>query len=584
MACTERAFTVSGGQVTLGAVLSGYKYEYDANNNLTKLICAAAGSAWDTIYTYDKDNRTVTTTFANGKVLTVTYDAISRVTKRRLGLTSNYDTDLTYVPGYDGSQTALLSTYQNGSDDAYEYTYDDNGNITSITRGSTFVTYQHNGANELIRENNQFTNQTVTYAYDVWGNLTAKSVYAYTTAENPGTPISTISYGYSTGDWKDQLISYGNQTIVYDAMGNPTTYRGKALTWRGKQLTGIADGTDTIAYSYDENGLRLQKTVNNVVTDYYYNGKVLIGLVKENDTLRFSYDAAGNAAAVNHNGTYYYYLRNGQGDIVKLIDGSKTTVVEYTYDSWGKPLSCTGTLATTLGALNPFRYRGYVYDEETQWYYLKSRYYDPETCRFISADVLLSTGQGVIGHNAFAYCRNNPITRKDKYGKTDEETNLDTDLDEFLRYYENTYGIGFFQDHPNATHLSVRKVEYEETKWDRLLDDFSDHPISALVGLVGLIFPDKAFTTWVALPFQVIENSPSALVITRTRYEIEYDDKNVFTADYNDGRVTETVSFHAKDYYRIGVGSHNGMQYFDNKKGKWQVFSNINRVRKIQIW
>ena len=143
---------------------------------------------------------------------------------------------------------------------------------------------------------------------------------------------------------------------------------------------------------------------------------MLIGLTKGNDTLRFSYDAAGNAAAVDHNGTYYYYLRNGQGDIVKIVDGSGNTVVEYTYDSWGKPLSCTGTLATTLGALNPFRYRGYVYDEETEFYYLKSRYYAPETCRFISADVLLSTGQGALGHNCFVYCLNNPINRKDQNG------------------------------------------------------------------------------------------------------------------------------------------------------------------------
>ena len=314
----------------------------------------------------------------------------------------------------------MLSSYQNGSDTAYEYTYDDNGNITSITQGTTSVTYQYNGANELIRENNVFTNQTVTYTYDVWGNLTEKSVYAYTTATDPGTPISTISYGYSTGDWKDQLVSYGNQTITYDAMGNPTAYRGKALTWRGKQLTGITDGTDVISYSYDENGLRLQKTVNNVATDYYYNGKVLIGLTKGTDTLRFSYDAAGNAAAVDHNGTYYYYLRNGQGDIVKIVDGSGNTVVEYTYDSWGKQLSCTGTLATTLGALNPFRYRGYVYDEETQWYYLRSRYYDPETCRFISADVLLSTGQGVLGHNCYTYCNNNPINFFDNDGEIPE--------------------------------------------------------------------------------------------------------------------------------------------------------------------
>ena len=300
MACTEYAFTVVNDLVTLGSKLSGYMYEYDPNNNLTKLTCNAAGGSWETVYTYDKDNRTVTATFANGKVLTVTYDAIGRVTKRRLGLTSNYETDLTYVPGYDGSQTALLSTYQNGSDDAYEYAYDDNGNITSITQGTTSVTYQYNGANELIRENTAFTNQTVTYTYDSWGNLTAKSVYAYTTATDPGTPTDTKTYTYSTGDWKDQLVSYGNRTIAYDAMGNPTTYRGKTLTWRGKQLTGIAAGTDVISYSYDENGLRLQKTVNNVATDYYYNGSVLIGLVKGNDTLRFSYDAAGQVAMVEY--------------------------------------------------------------------------------------------------------------------------------------------------------------------------------------------------------------------------------------------------------------------------------------------
>ncbi len=144
---------------------------------------------------------------------------------------------------------------------------------------------------------------------------------------------------------------------------------------------------------------------------------MLIGLVEGNDALGFSYDASSQVQAVDFNGTYYYYLRNGQGDVVKLIDGNRNTVVEYAYDSWGKPLSCTGTLATTLGALNPFRYRGYVYDEETQWYYLKSRYYDPETCRFISADVLLSTGQEVVGNNSFVYCGNNPIARIDSEGE-----------------------------------------------------------------------------------------------------------------------------------------------------------------------
>ena len=136
---------------------------------------------------------------------------------------------------------------------------------------------------------------------------------------------------------------------------------------------------------------------------------------------RFSYDAAGNLVAVVYkvgSGTsyIYYYLRNAQGDIVKLIDSSGNTVVEYLYDSWGKIIATTGSLANTVGANQPFRYRGYVYDEETGWYYLQSRYYDPTTCRFISADVLLSTGQGVIGHNSFAYCNNDPINMFDNDG------------------------------------------------------------------------------------------------------------------------------------------------------------------------
>ena len=137
----------------------------------------------------------------------------------------------------------------------------------------------------------------------------------------------------------------------------------------------------------------------------------------ETSIQRFSYDADGRVLAVNYNGTYYYYLRNAQGDVVKLIDKTGSTVVEYTYDSWGKPLSTSGSLAETFGAEQPFRYRGYVYDEETGWYYLKSRYYNPELGRFISADVYLSTGQGVLGHNAYAYCLNNPVNLSDNMGQ-----------------------------------------------------------------------------------------------------------------------------------------------------------------------
>ncbi len=91
-------------------------------------------------------------------------------------------------------------------------------------------------------------------------------------------------------------------------------------------------------------------------------------------------------------------------------------VVSYEYDAWGKVYSVTGSMAGTLATINPIRYRSYYYDTETGFYYLNSRYYDPETSRFINADGYVSTGQGISGTNMFAYCENNPVSRSDPNG------------------------------------------------------------------------------------------------------------------------------------------------------------------------
>ena len=442
MASKERSFTVSGNTISYGSIISSYEYKYDECNNLTKLTCSVLGSVWSTTYTYDKDNRPKKTTLSSGKVITNTYDEVGRLSNRALGLSTTYNTALTYIAGNGSNKTtALVGTYKNGSDAQYVYTYDDNGNITSITQGSTSITYEYDAANRLTRENNQVTNQTVTYEYDTWGNILNKKIYAYTTATNPGTPTSTITYTYGNDTWKDQLTSYNGQTITYDSMGNPTTYRGYTFGWRGKQLTSASNGTNSLTFEYNEDGLRQKKTVNGVDTNYFYNGSVLIGMQRGTSKFLFSYDASGNVVSVNYNGTEYYYLRNAQGDIVKLIDASGATVVEYSYDTWGKKVTTTGTLAGTLGLFQPFRYRGYVYDWETGFYYLQSRYYDPTTGRFISADILLSTGQGVLGHNAYAYCGDNPVSRADVLGNSweDIEDWIEDKWNRFKQFASKTY-------------------------------------------------------------------------------------------------------------------------------------------------
>ena len=170
----------------------------------------------------------------------------------------------------------------------------------------------------------------------------------------------------------------------------------------------------TVSFSYDADGLRTTKTVNNVTTKYVYIGGQLTDVTKGSDTLHIDYDSVG-PTSVRYNGTYYWYLRNAQGDITGIVNSSGTRVVTYTYDAWGNPLSTGGSMAGTLGAANPLRYRGYVYDSETGLYYVSSRYYDPEICRFINADEFTCTGQGIVGCNMFAYCGNNPVSRID-YG------------------------------------------------------------------------------------------------------------------------------------------------------------------------
>ena len=133
--------------------------------------------------------------------------------------------------------------------------------------------------------------------------------------------------------------------------------------------------------------------------------------------LHFYYDANGYPLSVVYNDTTYYYATNLQGDVVAIINTSGKQMVGYTYDAWGRLLSTTGSLASTLGTYNPLRYRGYVYDSETQLYYLQSRYYNPTIGRFINADSLVSTG-GLLGNNLFAYCNNNPVMHSDPSGES----------------------------------------------------------------------------------------------------------------------------------------------------------------------
>ena len=169
----------------------------------------------------------------------------------------------------------------------------------------------------------------------------------------------------------------------------------------------------TWEFTYDSNGMRTGRTDGLYDFSYVYNGSQLTQMTSYGNTLCFTYDASGKPMTVTLDGTLYYYVTNLQGDVVGILDANGNRVATYIYDAWG---NFTVESDDPIGAFNPLTYRGYVYDYETELYYLQSRYYDPQMGRFINGDGLVATGQGFTGNNIFAYCLNNPIIFSDFAG------------------------------------------------------------------------------------------------------------------------------------------------------------------------
>ena len=163
---------------------------------------------------------------------------------------------------------------------------------------------------------------------------------------------------------------------------------------------------------YNTSGLRTRRISDDKTYSYIYAGDKLMRMTVGDDILDFSYDANGAPLTMTCNGTVYYYITNLQGDVMSLERADGGSGASYAYDAWGNILAMSGTLAE----LNPLRYRGYVYDQETGFYYLNSRYYDPAVGRFINPDAAIGQVGNIKGNNMFTYALNNPVMYSDLTG------------------------------------------------------------------------------------------------------------------------------------------------------------------------
>ena len=385
---------------------------YDASDRLTKQSWYNAGGVTTMSYAYSTTTGLLTSLNANlvGTSIPVayTYQGANQLRSKAIGSVMTKAYNFGTSSGY---RTALPNFVNYRDPDGNliygDYcVYDGNGRIVSIAdsgnTSSVRATYGYD-------EQGQLTSATVggtsyTYTYDTAGNIQSKKVGSTTT-----------NYTYGNGAWRDLLTAYNGGSITYSG-GNPTKYYdGSTFTWtQGRRLATAKVGSTNISYTYDMAGVRSSKTVGSTKYDF----TTLSGLVTRQTgggkTIDFVYDENNQPLAMKYNNTLYYYVLNAQGDVVRIVNSSRSVVASYTYDPWGKIISSSGTLAD----VNPLRYRGYYYDAETGFYYLQSRYYDPEIGRFINADSYASTdATGLLSTNMFAYCENDPVNKSDPDGE-----------------------------------------------------------------------------------------------------------------------------------------------------------------------
>ena len=550
-----------------------------------------------TKFGYDDENRPTSLTYSVGATTigqsTTTIDKLNRTTFSAVKLGSKTFTSEYHFSagGYGtGSVTNLVSSItQPGCNCGYGY--DDNGNIASATLNGKWTGYTYDALGQLIQVNDRSDTRsgengtTWKYTYDLGGNILQKQRFAYKDTTNP---LETVTYEYGDANWRDKLTAVNGNAIAYDAIGNPLSDGTWTYTWQnGRQLQKMQKSGVTAEFVYNADGLRVQKTVNGVATKYTLHGKNVVHMTSGTDELHFFYDAQNRPTVVVYNGVPYAYVKSLQGDVIALLDGTGNVVVSYVYDAWGAPIGKSGSMAETLGTVQPFRYRGYVFDEETGLYYLRSRYYNPKWGRFVNADACFIEKRYGFGNNLFTYCKNSPVVFYDKNGREYRVVGAGIQLDFSGNCMTAGGDVGIeiicYWDTPEARELNKPIIAvYTYLGSSINIGDYSDE-ISIITQIIEESMTElrtmdsKAMEEFLQGKLLSFSISGSAMVITANeKFENAYSYEGKFetgTVGISYAKAFKSWS-ESCEVYGAGVSSQWGLYYSRSNSFYWLLYTN----------
>jgi RHS repeat-associated protein len=413
-------FDEKGNLVLEEDVIGQTSYTYDARSFPESVVNPQSKH---TAFNYDAAGRLKKITGSNGIITDYGYDADSRKT----GITAAggaFSLDIGY--GYD-DDAQMISETVNGTQSAFAY--DGRGRLTAWTSGG----------------------QTTTYSYGLDGDRTAKQDAA---------GITTYLYDTQIHQLVSESGPAGDIDYAYDTLGQlvtKTTANGTTnYSWNDKGQLLEMTGETTATFSYDPSGNRIEKNIGGRITRYVYDG---LKLIAEKDasgatTAAYTYDTSGRLISVYKNQATYYFHLNHRGDVLRITDENKNMVAGYIYDPWGNILSSSGSFADE----QPFRYAGYLFDEETGLYFLQARYYDPTLGRFISRDPD-DVGDITPSINPYVYAEGNPLSFVDPTGNAIELTGHPKNAPHLVKRLRlGLSNMGYFAG-----------SKYEKNTWDKKL-------------------------------------------------------------------------------------------------------------------